>query len=223
MTTPTQALQVRRATIEDLPQLMALWKAEGLPVQILEKRFNEFQVVQEGEKLIAALAMQVAGKDGLVHSEVFAHPEQADSQREKLWERLQTISANHGLYRVWSQMDAPFWKSTFQEPAENLKSKLPAKFANDKEGWRVLQLKDEEALNVSLDKEFALFREAEREEVNKLFRQARVLKILAVILGIAVFVLVVIWAVMFIQAQKRLKPMGGVAPEIRLVLSDHNP
>ena len=44
--TPRQ--QIRRATIDDLPQLKALWEQEQLSAGELEKRFKEFQVV-EGE------------------------------------------------------------------------------------------------------------------------------------------------------------------------------
>ena len=212
----TQALQVRRATIEDLPRLIELWKVENLPVQELEKQFKEFQVAEDGEKLVGAVAMRVEGKDGLLHSEVFAQAEHADSLREKLWERARMIAGNHGLYRIWSQMEAPYWKSAFQEVPAEAASRLPPAFANDRP-WRFLQLKDEAALNVSLDKEFALFREAEREDVAKLFRQARVFKVAAVVLGVGVFVLVIIWAVMFLKARAQMKPSGGIAPEIQVV------
>ena len=54
MTTPN--LQVRRATIDDLPRLVPLWQREDLPWEALEKRFKEFQVVEEsGGELIGAL------------------------------------------------------------------------------------------------------------------------------------------------------------------------
>ena len=213
----TQALQVRRATIEDLPQLVELWKTEQLPVQSLEKHFKEFQVVEEGGKLTGAVALLVTGGDGLLHSEVFAHPEQADSLREKLWERARMIAANHGLFRLWTQMAAPYWKAAFGEPPPEMLAKLPAAFPQEDKPWFFVQLKDEAAVAVSLDKEFALFREAEREHTDKLFRQARLLKTLAVVLGIGVFALVVIWAVMFFKAQQRMKQGGAAAPEIQVV------
>ena len=160
--------------------------------------------------------MQVIGKDGLLHSEVFAHADQADSLREKIWERARMIAGNHGLYRIWCQMEAPYWTSAFQEASAEAVAKLPPAFANDRP-WRLLQLKDEAALNVSLDKEFALFREAEREQVAKLFRQARVFKVAAVVLGVGVFVMVIIWAVMFVKARNQLKPTGSIPPEIQIV------
>src|SRR5688572_8993095 len=114
----TPQLQVRRATIDDLPKLAPLWREENLDVDDLEKRFKEFQVAEglSGE-VIAALGLQVAGQEGRLHSEVFARPEEADLAREKLWERAQIIANNHGLVRVWTQLTAPFWHTNGFAPA----------------------------------------------------------------------------------------------------------
>ena len=96
----TPQLQVRRATIDDLPKLAPLWREENLDVNDLEKRFKEFQIVEgpSGE-VVGAVGLQVAGQEGRLHSEVFARPEQADLAREKLWERAQILVNNHGLLR----------------------------------------------------------------------------------------------------------------------------
>ena len=74
MTNPNP--QVRRATVEDLPKLVPLWQAEQLPWAGLEKRFKEFQVVEmpDGE-VVAAVGLEIAGTEGRLHSEVFAHPQ----------------------------------------------------------------------------------------------------------------------------------------------------
>ena len=48
--------QVRRATIEDLPQLVLLWRREGYAVSDLEKRFKEFQVIDAPEGGLAYVA-----------------------------------------------------------------------------------------------------------------------------------------------------------------------
>src|SRR5687767_6620537 len=68
----TPQLQVRRATIDDLPKLAPLWREENLDVNDLEKRFKEFQVVEgPGGEIIGALGLQIAGQEGRLHSEVF--------------------------------------------------------------------------------------------------------------------------------------------------------
>src|SRR5688572_8151548 len=96
----TPQLQVRRATIDDLPKLAALWRDENLDVADLEKRFKEFQVVEgPGGEILGALGLQISGQEGRLHSEVFSLPEQADIVREKLWERAQILVNNHGLVR----------------------------------------------------------------------------------------------------------------------------
>jgi len=204
MTTPN--LQVRRATIEDLPKLAPLWRQESLPVQDLEKRFKEFQVVEgPGGELAAAVGLQVAGLEARLHSEVFAHAEQADAMRELLWERAQVVAQNYGLVRLWTQFGTPFWNhSGFRYPAPDVLAKLPPVFAGEPQPWQFLQLKDEVAPPVSLDKEFALFREMEKERTEKIFRQAKALKLVALVVVLAVFGLVAFFVVSWFRARGRL-------------------
>ena len=205
MTTPN--LQVRRATVEDVPKLVPLWKADNLPWEDLEKRFKEFQVIEAPDgKVLGALGFQIAGLEGRLHSEVFAHPDQADRLREKFWERAQVLAGNHGLVRIWTQMATPFWRANgFRETTPETLAKLPAVFRADSRPWIYFQLKDDTAPAISLDKEFALFKEAEKERTEKLFRQARTLKIIAAIVACVVLALVVVWAILFFKTQFRPK------------------
>src|SRR5262245_14960215 len=110
------SLQVRRANIDDLPKLISLWQTEGLSWEALEKRFKEVQVVEApAGEILGALGLESASNEGRLHSEVFAHPEQADTLRELLWERVQVLAKNHGLVRLWTQLATPFWaRSDFQ-------------------------------------------------------------------------------------------------------------
>lgn len=208
MTTSNQ--QVRRATVEDLPKLVPLWKTENLPCESLEKRFKEFQVVEGANgELLGALGLQIAGLEGQLHSEVFAHFEQADALREKLLERAQVLAKNHGLVRIWTQLATPFWhRNGFQYAGPELLSKLPAVFAGAPQPWLFVQLKEESAPATSIDKEFAMFKEAEKERTDQLFRRARVLKMVAALVAVCVLLLVVVWAVLFLKAQSR----GRISP-----------
>src|SRR3954469_24572577 len=73
----------RRATVEDLPQLLALWRLERLPADALEKRFTEFQVVSDNSgEVLGAVGIQIAGSHGLLHGESMARPEHADEFRQ---------------------------------------------------------------------------------------------------------------------------------------------
>jgi N-acetylglutamate synthase-like GNAT family acetyltransferase len=191
MTTPNA--QVRRATVEDLPKLVALWQLENLACPDLEKRFKEFQVIESPPGEIAgALGLQVAGLEGQLHSEVFARADESDVLRVMLWERVRVLAQNHGLVRLWTQLSAPFWNhSGFQFAPEATLAKLPPPFGTGAKPWQFLQLKDDTA-PVSIDKEFAMFKEMEKEKTEKMLRQAKVLKLVAAALVVLVFVVVLV-------------------------------
>ena len=201
MTTPN--LQVRRATVEDLSKLVALWQQENLPVQDLEKRFKEFQLVEgAGGEIAAAVGLQVVGLEGRLHSEAFARQEQADATRELLWERAQVVAQNHGLVRLWTQFSTPFWNhSGFRYAGQDVLAKLPPVFGGEPQPWQFLQLKEETGVPVSIDKEFALFKEMEKERTDKIFRQAKVLKLVALIVVLAVFGLVAFFVLSWFRAK----------------------
>jgi hypothetical protein len=192
MTTPS--LPARRATIEDLQKLAPLWAREGLPAEELGKRFQEFQVVDgPGGELAGAIGLQIAGHEGRLHSEAFLHAEEAEAIRARLWERVQMISKNHGLVRVWTQLDSPFWRQNgFGNPAPETAAKLPAAFAGNPALWNVLQLRDETTTAPSLEKEFAMFREMQKEETDRVFRQAKVMKLVAAVVLVVVFIVLAI-------------------------------
>jgi hypothetical protein len=195
----------RRATIDDLTKLSPLWRAEGLPAHDLEKRFKEFQLIEgPGGEILGTIGLQISGQEGRLHSETFAHPEEGDDLRQQLWERVQTIATNHGIIRLWTQLESPFWHHVgFTGASGDLMVRFPAVFAGDQRPWSFYQLRSETASMVSLDKEFAMFREAEREKTEQLFRQARVLKMIAAVLAVAVLGLVIFWAISFFQLQRR--------------------
>jgi len=203
MTTPNQ--QVRRATIDDLPKLIALWQQEGLPWESLEKRFKEFQVVEVDGELAGAMGMEIVGRDGRLHSETFAYPELADDVRELLWERAQTMAKNHGLVRLWGQFTAPYWnRSGFDYAPTEVLSRLPREFEGDAHPWRFLQLRDEGAANVSFEKEFAVFKEMEKARTARIYQQAKMLRVIAGLVVLAVCGLLVFWVLAWFKARHQI-------------------
>lgn len=201
MTTPN--LAARRATIEDLQKLMPLWQEGGQPAEELGKRFQEFQVVQtEGGEIAGALGLQIAGQEARLYNECIASTEDAGAVRAKLWERVQMISKNHGLLRLWTQLEAPLWSQNgFRPPSAEVAGKLPAAFAGDPRPWNVLQLREDVAASPTIEKEFAMFKEMQQEERERLFRQARKMKVIAGIIVVVVAILVVFWAVAWMRMQ----------------------
>jgi N-acetylglutamate synthase-like GNAT family acetyltransferase len=195
--------QVRRATIEDVPKLVELWSQESLPCDALTKRFHEFQVVeQEGGALLGAIGLQIAGHQGRLHSEVFARPENSDVVRALVWERAQVIAKNHGLVWVWTQFNAPFWRQNgFHAPDSETATKLPGAFTGDPRPWTCLQLREETNTPAAIDREFAIFKEMEHERTERLFRQARIMKLVAVLVVSIVFVLIFFWGFYWLKTQ----------------------
>ena len=195
------SFQVRRATLEDLPQLLPLWRDERLPAALLEKRFTEFQVVLVGDEIIGAIGLQLSVQQGKLHSEAFARPELAEAARPLLWERLQTIARSHGLSRLWTRLDAPFWRAAgFQ--SVDAPASLPPEFAEDNARWAMLALRDATAMPETLDKQFEMFRAISREETERTFERAKKIKFVALLLLVVLAGLIAIWAIFLF----RLKP-----------------
>lgn len=186
--------QPRRATIEDLPQLALLWEREQFDIAELERRFKEFQVVEDPDGAVAgSVGLRVEGVEGLLHSEVYVRHEQADALRQLFWERAQVIAKNHGLVRLWSQFSTPFWNHCGLRVASTEEvAKVPGVFGAQGLPWRFIQLREEAAAPLSIDKELALFKAMERERTERVFRQARMLKILA---GVVVVIVAGVFAV----------------------------
>jgi hypothetical protein len=104
---------------------------------------------------------------------------------------VQMVAKNHGLVRLWTQLATPFWhQNGLQTPPPEVLQKLPANFAGAAQPWSYLQLKEETGPPISLDKEFALFKEAEQERTQKIYQQAKVLKLVAAVIVVIVFALV---------------------------------
>src|SRR5271156_746343 len=134
-------LRVRRATLDDLNAIKALWLSMRLPADELEKRLTEFQIAETGAgQLIGAIGIQIIRQHTLLHSEGYADFGFADAARRLFWEKVQTLAANHGVFRLWPQERSPFWKSFgFQPPNAEILARLPAEWKNEFDGgWLTL-------------------------------------------------------------------------------------
>jgi len=198
--------RVRRATLDDLTQLTALWNAMQFPTEDLGKRITEFQVVESIDgKVLGGIGLQIAARQGRVHSETFADFSLADQMRPLLWERIQAVARNHGLLRLWTQEKAPFWSHCGLLPADaEAMQKAPALWMGEKTGWLTLKLRDDIEAVISLDKEFALFMESEKQQTARAFQQARFLKLIATLVALAVLALVLAGAFLVLKKNPQL-------------------
>jgi len=183
---------LRRATVDDLEGLKVLWERANLQVLDLERRLTEFQIaVTESGELLGALGLQIDSKQGKIHSEALTTPEHQDTIREQLWQRILVVARNHGLVRLWTEESSPFWtQQGFHEiDADDVQKKLPARFGDSTKHWHVLQLREESATTLSLEREFELFQAAQKESSDRMMEQAKRFKAVAYsILTVAVLV-----------------------------------
>lgn len=198
-------LVTRRATVEDLPQLISLWQLEQLPLTGLEKRFTEFQVVGDDAGLVlAAVGFQISGTQALLHSEAVARPEMADQCRELLWNRFQVIIHNHALERLWTRLHTPWWRTKgFARATEEEIAALPPAFHSEGAGWHTLTLRAADA-TAALEQEFARLKTAQQEETARLRERVLWIKRAALTVTVVVFILVVVWAVTLLKFGPKL-------------------
>lgn len=193
--------RVRRATVDDLAQLRALWQTLGLDGAELEKRLTEFQVAEDADgKVVGGVALQVAQGHGLIHSEVFADFAIADRVRPLLWERLQAVATNHGLHRVWTREHAPFWSHCGLVAAtEELLAKLPEAWRVKGTRWLMLQLREETTATLSVEREFELFMKSEKDRSQAAIERAKMLKTIATVVALILAVVVIGAALYFLR------------------------
>jgi N-acetylglutamate synthase-like GNAT family acetyltransferase len=170
---PTE-LRIRRATIDDLAALQAIWLSMRLPADALESRLTEFQVVERAGEVVGAIGFQIVRTAGLLHSEGYSDFSVADPAREMFWERIQKLSANHGVFRLWTQENSPFWRHWgFQKAdAENLE-RLPGEWKNSAEPWFTLELKNEAVINAALQNQFAGYLATEKKSTAEITARAK--------------------------------------------------
>jgi N-acetylglutamate synthase-like GNAT family acetyltransferase len=196
--------RIRRATSDDLQQLCAVWEAAALPAAELEKQFTEFQVAENADgRIIGAIALQVAGADGKIHSETFADFALSDTLRPLFWQRLETMARSHGLFRLWTTETAPFWKK--DAGFTSAPSQLPEAFGATRGPWLSLRLKDEGADPNLLDAQFNLFRDAERAKREKLLHHAAALKMVGTFIAVLLFILAMGTLFWFFRNRTHLK------------------
>jgi hypothetical protein len=190
----------RRATMEDLSQLISLWQIEQLPADALERRFTEFQVVSDDHgRVLGAIGIQVSGPHGLLHSECIAQPEMGDSLRELLWKRLQVMIHNHALERLWTQMNAPFWRDKgFGAASAEQVTSMPPQFKENERPWQVKILRTADA-NAAIEREFARLQALRQEESARMQDRVQWMKRAALGVTVVVFILVVIWAIAMLK------------------------
>ena len=187
----TSSSGARRATIDDLPSLQALWIDAGQPWEELEKLLAEFQVVaDEDGSLLAAVGLLVEGSEGLLHTETVAARagEQADELRAMLWRRIQIVARNQGVARLWTAEDAPYWATEFSvAPAVTVQAAGAGFLGHDlTASWRVRELMDPNKARQLVNEQMAIWSAARTQEQEQFQRKTRTVMLVALVLVAAI-------------------------------------
>jgi N-acetylglutamate synthase-like GNAT family acetyltransferase len=179
--------QVRRATVDDLPELRGLWAQAQLPVEALEKRIREFQIIEGPDQaLLGAAGLTITSQQGRIFGEAYAFPDKAEFLRPKLLERFLVVSRNHGLARLW--IDDLAWTSLGFKEDLGPGVKRPVEFTGDT--WCVFPLREESARTADLEQEFEIFKQAQQAESERALQRARTLRLFAWLLAVVLILLV---------------------------------
>jgi len=176
--------QLRRATLEDLPELKTLWAENHLEVEVLEKRFTEFQLAIDAWGQIAGmLGLHISNNQGVLHSEVFRDLNQSLEIRPLLWQRMVAVAKNHGLTRLWMVPTVSFYREQgMKEIDEADRARIPEGFGSPLADWALLKLKDETQQALLIEKEFEIYAAQQRQDSERVIQQATALKVVAYIL-----------------------------------------
>ncbi len=199
--------QVRRATVEDVPQLRSLWEMGDLQVEELEKRFTEFQVAhnEQGE-IVATLGLQMTEDQGRLYGEVIAWFDFAEELRTQLWTRLEVVARNQGLSRLWTDLEDPFWKGVgFKKASTEMLGLRPSAFGEGQGESLYFPLRAAGGAGEEVEKQLAVLKAISHAETQRLMDRARVMKWVAMGLITAVFAAFAVWVVYYALLRKRVQ------------------
>jgi N-acetylglutamate synthase-like GNAT family acetyltransferase len=192
--------RIRRATLDDLPALRTLWQASQTKPMDLEKRFTEMQVAEVADgQIVGAIGLKIERLHALIHSDIISDPAHAGPLHEAFWQRLQVLARNHGLFRLWTQSNDPYWTTLgFRKPDEKEQEKMPESFGPGE--FLTFPLKAETAEGLSVEKEFELFTQTQKMETERLMQQAQTFRKFAyLLLALAIGGLLVIAGIRFFK------------------------
>jgi N-acetylglutamate synthase-like GNAT family acetyltransferase len=182
-----QSLKIRRATAEDLDTLKVIWTSMRLPAEDLGRRLTEFQVVEADGQVAGAIGFQIVRSAALLHSEGYADYSVADAARSLFWERIQKLAANHGVFRLWTQENSPFWlRWGFQPADDEALARLPDEWKDSEEKWFTLELKNEAVITAALKNQFAGFMDDEKKKTAQVSAKARTINTVITVAGFGI-------------------------------------
>ncbi|MGA9452451.1 MAG: hypothetical protein WBW41_14045, partial [Verrucomicrobiia bacterium] len=181
--------RIRRATTDDFQSLKSLWNSMRLPADELESRLTEFQVIESAEgQIVGAIGLQIIRPHARLHSEAYTDFALADAARELVWERIRLIASHHGVYRLWTQENSPFWsRCGFRIVITESLVQLPEAWKRFGGKWYSLQLKNEELITAALEKHLAGFMDSGKKQAARVSKSARTINTIIIVVCFGIF------------------------------------
>ncbi len=182
-------LRIRRATTDDFQSLKSLWNSMRLPADELESRLTEFQVIESAEgQIVGAIGLQIIRPHARLHSEAYTDFALADAARELVWDRIQLIASHHGVFRLWTQENSPFWsRCGFRIVITESLAQLPEAWKRFGGKWYSLQLKNEELITAALEKHLAGFMDSGKKQAARVSKSARTINTIIIVVCFGIF------------------------------------
>ena len=182
-------LRIRRATTDDFQSLKSLWNSMRLPADELESRLTEFQVIESAEgQIVGAIGLQIIRPHARLHSEAYTDFALADAARELVWDRIQLIASHHGVFRLWTQENSPFWsRCGFRIVITESLAQLPEAWKRFGGKWYSLQLKNEEVITAALEKHLAGFMDSGKKQAARVSKSARTINTIIIVVCFGIF------------------------------------
>jgi N-acetylglutamate synthase-like GNAT family acetyltransferase len=200
--------RIRRATVDDLSTLKSLWESMRIPLGDLERRLTEFQVAEGPDgKVVGAVGFQIIQRHGLIHSEAFSDFSATDQVRPMFWTRISALALNHGVARLWTRENAPFWSQNgLQPPASETLARLPEAWDRNAPGLLTLRLKDEDAI-ANADKEIEMLMATERQRTSEAIGATKKFRTAVIWLG-TLFALGLLALAVWLVFRNRINPLA---------------
>jgi hypothetical protein len=180
-----------------------------IPSDDMERRLTEFQVAEDEQgRVVAAIGVQTHERHACIHSEAFEDFSIADEVRPLFLQRIQSLAMNHGVARLWTREQTPFWSQNgFRHAAYETLQKLPEGWDKTQPDWLTLQLRNEEVIT-SVEKEVAMILQSERRRSAETLRTAKTVKQIFTVVGVllVLFILAMAAYVLLMRSKISLQP-----------------
>lgn len=190
----------RRANIDDIPALQALWFRHDFDPEELEQRLIEFQVAEsESGELHAAIGIRTAQRQALLHHECWS-AEMTPSLRRNLATHAFSVCEKMQVWRVWTNLADIHWEEMgFDAASPEQLDELPPGFGDWKQSWMFRKLKEDIANNENLARQFELLKMENDVNNTRIAQTGKLMQLFGYLVVSVIVVAIILGVIAYIQ------------------------